>query len=77
MTENYAIHLVLNVVVVASVVHVLLPPYEVFAKFPRFQKYYQVAVEIIAYLALNARGKMIQAYPSVRAQDSVDRPPAP
>lgn len=78
MSEPTAVHLLLRVIVTASVVHILLPPYEFFAKFPRFQKYYQVIVEVIAWLALNARGRMIQAYPSMRgAQDSVDKPPMP
>lgn len=39
MSEPAAVHFLLRVIVVSSIAHVILPPYEVFAKFPRFQKY--------------------------------------
>ena len=58
----------LRVVAVASVAHMFLPPYEVFDKFPNFQRYYAVLVQSVGYISLNARGKMIQAYPSTKSE---------
>lgn len=76
MTETTAIHIILRIIVIASVVHIFLPPYDVFNDFPKFQKYYKLFVSVVGYIALNARGKMIQAYPSV-SKPAVDTPPQP
>lgn len=78
MNETAVLHIVLRVIVVSSVVHIFLPPYDVFNDFPRFQKYYKLFVAVVGYVALNARGKLIQAYPSVQqAKAPVDTPPEP
>lgn len=59
-----------------SVVYALLPPNEIFNDFPGFQKYYKLIVAVIGYFALNARGKLIQLYPSVnKKNDTVVTPP--
>jgi hypothetical protein len=67
MNEATIIHWVLQIVVGASILHVILPPYDVFNDFPTLQKYYKLFVAIVAWLALNVRTKVIQAYPSIKA----------
>lgn len=75
--ETAVFHIALRVVVASSVVHIFLPPYDVFNDFPRFQKYYKLFVAVVGYVALNARGKLIQAYPSVQqGKAPVDTPPS-
>ena len=78
MNEVTVFHIALRVVAASSVAHIFLPPYDVFNDFPRFQKYYKLLVAVVGYLALNARGKVIQAYASVQqAKAPVDTPPQP
>ena len=75
MNEAAVFHILLRVIVAASVLHILLPPYDVLDGFPTAQKYYKVLLAIVAWLALNLRTKLIQAYPSVRAQlPSAEKP---
>ena len=51
----------------ASVLNALLPPFEMFDGFPRFQKYYKLAVKIVNnYAALNVRKQVAEAYVAYR-----------
>lgn len=53
-----------------SILSNFLPPIEVFADFPRFQKYYVLFVNLTHhYGALNFRGKMIAEYMKPEGKD--------
>jgi hypothetical protein len=67
MNESNLIHIALQVIVGASILHIFLPPYDIFKDFPSFQRYYKLVLALVGYLALNVRTKMIQAYPSAKA----------
>lgn len=43
------------VVFACSLLHTLLPPWDGYGDFPRFQKVYKATVYTIGYIALNAR----------------------
>jgi hypothetical protein len=67
MNETVIIHWILQIIVGASILHAILPPYDVLNDFPNAQKYYKLLLAIVAYVALNVRTKVIQAYPSAKA----------
>lgn len=46
---------------VCSLLHSLLPPWDVLQDFPKAQKYYKVVVYIIGYLAVNARSTVYKS----------------
>lgn len=54
------IDVVTEVVFVTSILHTLLPPWDAFGDFPKWQKRYKVFVYIIGYLALNGRSTVYQ-----------------
>lgn len=56
------ISLVEHIVVVSSLLHLVLPPYETFDEFPRFKKYYRLVVLIIGNIALNKRQALVGLY---------------
>ena len=45
----------LRIIVVCSVAHNLLPPFDWLDGFPTAQKYYKLLIYIVGYVALNAR----------------------
>lgn len=54
-------------VTACSILSLILPPYEFFEDFPRFQKWYKLICKIIKYLgSLDFRGKIVQLYPQYR-----------
>jgi len=73
--ETQLLRCIPEIIAVASIVHIILPPYETFNDFPRLQKYYKLGVAIIAYIALNARGQVIQMYGSVNPKPTDNGPP--
>jgi hypothetical protein len=42
-------------VLVCSVLHTLLPPWDCLSDFPRAQKYYKLFVYIVGYIGINGR----------------------
>jgi hypothetical protein len=66
MNETVIIHWILQIIVGASILHLILPPYDVLDGFPTAQKYYKLFVRIVEYFALNVRTKVIQLYPSMK-----------
>lgn len=55
-----------EVVTGASILHTLLPPWEVLNDFPKAQKYYKLLVYFLGYAALNGRSTV---YGSVSTKD--------
>lgn len=53
--EHRIFDLVATLVLICSVLHTILPPWDVFNDFPRTQKYYKVVIYTVGYIALNAR----------------------
>lgn len=51
---------------VCSLLHSLLPPWDGFGDFPRFQKYYKAFVYTVGYLGVNARSAI---HPSISTQN--------
>lgn len=56
------ISIVEHIVVVSSLLHLVLPPYETFDEFPTFKKYYKLVVLIIGNIALNKRQALVGLY---------------
>lgn len=65
--EALIVGYLLKIIVGASVLHVVLPPYEVLNDFPEAQKYYKVFLGVVQYAALNLRTQLIQVYPQAKA----------
>lgn len=55
-----------EIVTGSSILHTLLPPWEVFNDFPTVQKYYKILVYFLGYAALNGRSTV---YGSVSTKD--------
>lgn len=55
----------LGAIVVCSVLHTFLPPWDFLKDFPRTQKVYKVFIYLIGYIAFNARSTI---YPSISTQ---------
>jgi hypothetical protein len=53
-------------VVVCSLLHTFLPPWDFLAPWPRAQKVYRAIIYVIGYVAINARSTV---YPSVSTDD--------
>jgi hypothetical protein len=51
-----------EIVAGASLLHTVLPPWEVFVDFPAGQKYYKLFIYIVGYIALAGRSTV---YPSL------------
>lgn len=58
------------IVLAASLLHALLPPYDWLDDFPRAQKFYKTLLALIQHIALNSRKNIVNLYPSV--QQKVD-----
>lgn len=61
ITQHQLMDAATETVFVCSLLHSFLPPWDGFADFPRFQKYYKLGVYIIGYLALSARSTVYQS----------------
>jgi hypothetical protein len=68
---------VTGVVFVCSVLHTMLPPWDMLHEFPTAQKYYKVVVYTVGYIAINGRstvyrelsmGKQVQAVQAGQVQ---------
>jgi hypothetical protein len=57
------IDLVTRAVLVASILHTFLPPWDAdpFRAFPTFTKYYKVVIYVIGYVAINARSTVYKS----------------
>lgn len=47
-------------VVICSILHTFLPPWDILSDFPHAQKYYKVFVYTIGYVAINGRSTVYQ-----------------
>ena len=70
ITQHQLLDIATETVVVCSILHNFLPPWDFLADFPRAQKYYKLVIYIIGYVALNARSTV---YRSI----AVGQPPTP
>lgn len=62
MTETHSlVDLVTRIVLVCSLAHTLLPPWEVFADYPRLQKAYKLGLYLLGYIALNGRSTLYKS----------------
>lgn len=71
-----AFHIISVVVIGSSVLYTILPPFEVFNDFPRFQKYYKVIVYTVKYIGLNARSVInpsIQTAEGTKVSDAASK----
>lgn len=71
MISHHLLDVGMEAVVVCSVLHNFLPPWDFLNDFPRAQKYYKLTVYIIGYIALNARSTV---YRSIAVQKDVEKP---
>lgn len=53
--------IVTGITFICSLLHSLLPPWDGFADFPRFQKYYKAFVYVIGYMGVNARSTVYKS----------------
>ena len=49
------------VIVICSILHTFLPPWDFLNDFPRAQKYYKLVVYVIGYVAGNARSTVYKS----------------
>lgn len=69
-----------EVVAVSSLLHTILPPWEVFGDFPKVQKFYKLFVYIVGYAALNGRSTVYQSISTkngAQPSPAVTEPPVP
>lgn len=65
ITQHQLLDIATETVVVCSILHNFLPPWDFLNDFPRAQKYYKLAIYLIGYVALNARSTV---YKSIAVQ---------
>lgn len=65
-----------HVIVICSLLHMLLPPYETFDEFPTFKKWYKLVVLIVGNIALNKREAVVGIYSKSKPGNGGD-PPKP
>lgn len=58
--EHAIIDIVTKTVFVCSILHTMLPPWDILSEFPWWQKRYKVVVYVIGYVALNGRSTVYQ-----------------
>ena len=63
--SHHFINTVADTVLICSVAHTLLPPWDALSDFPTAQKYYKVFIYTIGYIALNGRSTV---YKSISTQ---------
>lgn len=61
ITEHQWVDIFTETVVVSSILHTMLPPWDFLNDFPRAQKYYKLVVYLVGYVALNARSTVYQS----------------
>ena len=67
-----------NLIAICSVLHLILPSYEIFDDFPTFKKYYKIVVLIIGGIALNRRESVVGVYNRMLGKAPLqDEPPNP
>jgi hypothetical protein len=64
--QSHVFNIVAGIVLIASVLHAVLPPWDFLSDFPTAQKYYKLVVYVVGYIALNARSTL---YKSISTQD--------
>ena len=70
ITQHQMIDIGTEAVVVCSLLHSFLPPWDFLNDFPRAQKYYKLAVYVIGYVALNGRSTV---YRSISTQNGTQQ----
>ena len=73
VTQHQLVDLATETVVVCSLLHTFLPPWDFLSDFPRAQKYYKAIVYVIGYIGLNARSTVYQSV-SMKNQASNEGP---
>ena len=61
MTLHDTADIVTRTMAVCSLLHTLLPPWDVLDDFPTAQKYYKVVVYVVGYIALNGRSTVYKS----------------
>lgn len=61
ITQHQLMDIGTETIVVCSLLHTFLPPWDFLNDFPRAQKYYKLAVYIIGYVALNGRSTVYRS----------------
>lgn len=61
ITQHQLIEVGAEIVVVSSLLHSFLPPWDFLNEFPRAQKYYKLFVYVIGYVALNGRSTVYRS----------------
>lgn len=85
MEETLISHHVVDIggeaIVICSILHTLLPPWDFLDDFPRAQRYYKVFIYVIGYVALNARSTVYKSVAMknqpVQPVQSAQTPPPP
>lgn len=67
-TQHQMVDIATGTVVVCSLLHSFLPPYDFLADFPRAQRYYKAFIYTVGYIGLNARSTVW------RSQISMNKP---
>lgn len=57
---HHLIDFLTETVALCSLLHTVLPPWDIFADYPKFQKGYKLGIFICGYLALNGRSTIYQ-----------------
>lgn len=55
------IHAIGGTIIVCSILHSTLPPWDFLNDFPTLQKYYKLLIYVIGYVALNARSTVYKS----------------
>lgn len=50
-----------NIVLISSVLHTALPPYEVFSDYPGAMKFYKLILTLLSFLAVSRRSAVYQS----------------
>lgn len=65
---------IVHAIAICSLLHTVLPPWEIFADFPRVQKVYKVVVYTIGYVALNGRSTVYQSISTTKKPNGTQQP---
>lgn len=71
MLPHWVFDYAAGTIVVCSLLHTFLPPWDFLADFPRAQKYYKAFVYVIGYIAMNARSTV---YSSISKPSDAPKP---
>lgn len=64
-------------VVVCSILHTFMPPWDILGDFPNAQKYYKVIIYTVGYIAINGRSTVYQGISVNKQVAAVNGPPKP